>query len=162
MSRFYTQTTQYKKLQNDHLQSGNSDANPGVAHHGPIGNNINNNTSGKIASKQQFYQVVNSKSTGGSGSAGTTNTNQTPATGSAKLADRHSPIMHHTKLSTHLLDHGYGATPQPQQFLREATPSGKPGAGKDFRITNYYKVSTGFLYSIFSIFTTSLAGCETS
>lgn len=141
MSRFYTHTPQYKKLQNDH-HTGTGVSTTTVD---SSGGSINNNN--KITGKQHFYQVAAQCPPAKSTTSGAVGSNGGSfGIASDKLADRSSPSassMQQTKMSTHLLDHGYGATPQPQQFGREAiSSSGKTaGSGKDFRITNYYKVS---------------------
>lgn len=135
MSRYYTHTTQYKKLQNDHHTGG-----VGGGATSTVDTVAHNNNNKIVVGKQHFYQVGQTPKSASSG------TGAVASNGSslAKMAERNSPsaaAMQQTKLSTHLLDHGYGATPQPQQFVREATPSSaKSVAAKDFRITNYYKV----------------------
>lgn len=121
MSKYFTQSQQFKRIKNE--QQSSISTSGGVAGTMPV----------KMAGKPVHYQ------TAASGSAN----NITPEVAANKLPERMSPPTLSNKLSTHLLDHGYGATPQPQ-FVREpAAGSGKAAAGKSSEyITNYYKVNT--------------------
>lgn len=126
MSKYFTQSQQFKRIKNEQQSSISSSSVGGTI---PV----------KMAGKVVHYQSA----------AGGSSNNITPEVAANKLPERMSPPTLSNKLSTHLLDHGYGATPQPQ-FVREpAAGSGKAAAGKSTEyITNYYKVNKMVRWSV--------------
>lgn len=169
MSRYYTQTAQYRKHQqtdvvsiptstttstnaasrsnNNHnnINTPASNGNAGSLASNVIINNNTNNTNNNnnnnnvkavtitgamVNGKQQYYQLIKA----GSGTQQSQMTTATPiirnGNGTTNVAIRGGSASAGalslppgiTKISTHLLDHGYGATPQPQQFTASGAP----------------------------------------
>lgn len=118
MSKYFTQNSQYK-IQNEISNTSNSSTSGGVTNGATTG--------GKHYSSYQVIQKAGSSSSESVSVEFNAN----------KLIEPGTPAMaHHSKVNTHLLDHGYGATPQPQ-FVRDTAKT--VSKSSDFCITNYYK-----------------------
>lgn len=147
MSKYFTQNSHYKKIQNDN-SAGGAGASASTS---KIMATSGGGGGGGSGGKQHYtsYQFIQQKA-GGSSAASTTTSigggggsnNMTPSDIiSIKNESNNPPHIHQTKMSTHLLDHGYGATPQPQ-FIKD---TGKATTkSSEFCITNYYKVCVFF------------------
>lgn len=133
MSSYYSQRVQYKSFPHNTNRSNTVN---GDSHIDDVKYTTTTTPSStkKMAALTSSYTV---QKAGGSSSASTyVASDYIAGNGAVKLEMESTP----SKISTHLLDHGYGATPQPAYGSDETAFKGCTKSA-DSGITNYYKVS---------------------